>query len=68
MSSFASSESKVLLCPDCGHIGNRTFTQDSYGVWRDVLGGPHGITPDGTTCSNCGSPRYKLIRKEENGS
>src|SRR5881227_580658 len=65
MSSSASSESKVLLCPACGYVGTRTFKLDSSGVWRDVLGGAYGVTPEDTTCSNCGNHEYKLIGRKK---
>lgn len=43
-------------CTNCGYVGDRTFRPDQEGLLRDVLGGPHGITPKamlGSTCGGC---------------
>lgn len=55
---------KQLSCNDCFHIGNRTFVLDEYGVYRDVLGGANGITPDCIVCSICGSSDLTLVEED----
>jgi hypothetical protein len=51
---------RQLRCRGCGHQGDRTFARDGEGVWRDVLGGERGITPEMCEC-DCGSRRLELV-------
>lgn len=52
---------KVCRCNTCGHVGSRAFLPDEHGVWRDVLGGPIGVTPDACVCTYCDSDDLELV-------
>jgi hypothetical protein len=55
-----SAERWQIRCNDCGHVGNRTFTEASDGKLRDVLAGDRGVTPEHTICQ-CSSRDYALV-------
>jgi ribosomal protein L37E len=57
----ASDEERYARCTACGYTGDRVFKRDNEGLWRDVLGGETGVTPDHCVCSHCGGRPFEMV-------